>query len=74
MMYLVTHTFNTVKDPWAKTLTTTLITSLSQWQLIARNLQKMLLVNYQEDRDKSIEICETFYYAFPDDPDDGGRQ
>ena len=34
----------------------------------------MLLVNYQEDGYKAIEIRETFYDEFPDDPDDGGRR
>ena len=74
MRYLVTHTMNNVKEPRANTLTTTLITSSAKWQLIARNLQKMLLVNYQEDGYKAIEIRETFYDEFPDDPDDGGRR
>ena len=73
MGYLVPHTLNPVKHPQARSLHTTLIPLLILWAFIARDLQTILVVNDQEDRDQAIEMCNKFYDAVQDDPDDGGE-
>ena len=73
MRSLVTHTLNPVKEPWTRSLPTPLISSFTCLELIARNLQKILVVNDQEDGDQAIEMCKTFYDTVLDDPNDGGR-
>ena len=64
MSYPVPNTLNPLKLPLERSLPTPLITSLTRWTFIARNLQTILVVKDQEDGYQAIDICKTFMMQF----------